>query len=446
MGRRVWRALALVSACAWALPLAGEEPPPPSFVLPRLTQPIRIDGDLSDPGWAEAAKVETFYETNVGDNVAPPVRTVGWVGYDSRFFYVAFRCDDPDPKKIRAPFVDRDNVFSDQDFAGIILDVKNDRRSAYELFVNPRGIQDDAIINDATGNEDFSPDVFWQSAGRIDATGWQVEMAIPLSSLRYPNKDPQTWAIILYRNYPRAFRYQMFSARLPRGSNCFVCHFGTLEGISGLPGSSHIVAAPYAAGSNTKTYPGSDAYDGAGDNEVTKGKVGLDVKWAPDTRTILDATINPDFSQIESDVAQISANERFALFYPEKRPFFLEGVDLLADPDPGRLHAHDHLAALGRADHREARRGNRLHGARDGGPWRRHRDPAGARVLRHGAAGLPLPRGARARASGPRRLLRRAPRNRARHPGRRLQRRRRSRLPVAALRRRPADRAVPLHR
>ncbi|MEP6995866.1 MAG: hypothetical protein ABI968_15185, partial [Acidobacteriota bacterium] len=142
-------------AALWALPLLAQEPspPPPSTPLPRLSQPIRIDGDLSDPGWAEAAKIETFYETNVGDNVPPPVRTVAWVGYDSRFFYVAIRCDDPDPQKIRAPYVDRDNVFSDQDFAGILLDVKNDRRSAYELFVNPRGIQDDAIINDASGNE-----------------------------------------------------------------------------------------------------------------------------------------------------------------------------------------------------------------------------------------------------------------------------------------------------
>jgi hypothetical protein len=319
-------------AFACARPVGAEEPRHPSWTLPLVTQPIRIDGDLSDPGWTEAAKVETFYETNVGDNVAPPVRTVAWVGYDSRFLYVAFRCDDPDARRIRAPFVDRDNVFSEQDFAGIILDVNNDRRSAYELFVNPRGIQDDAIINDATGNEDFSPDVFWQSAGRIDATGWQVEMAIPLTSLRYPETDPQTWAIMFYRNYPRDYRYQIFSARLPRGSNCFVCHFGTLEGITGLPRTSHVVAAPYVAGSNTKTYPGSDAYSGSGDNEVTKGKVGMDVKWAPGTHTILDATINPDFSQIESDVAQISANERFALFYPEKRPFFLEGVDLWQTP------------------------------------------------------------------------------------------------------------------
>src|SRR3984893_5404379 len=280
------RRLGLAALAAfWALPLIGEEPPPPpppSTPFARLSHPIRIDGDLSDPGWSEAAKIEIFYETNVGDNVPPPVRTVGWVGYDSHFFYVAFRCEDPDPRKIRAPFVDRDNVFSDQDFVGIILDVKNDRRSAYELFVNPRGIQDDAIVNDATGNEDFSPDIFWQSAGRIDATGWQVEMAIPLSSLRYPDNDPQTWAILLYRNYPRDFRYQIFDSRLPRGSNCTVCHAGTLEGITGLPRGGHVVVAPYVAGSDTKTYPGSDAYSGTGDNEVTKGKVGLDLKWAHD--------------------------------------------------------------------------------------------------------------------------------------------------------------------
>src|SRR5215831_14225105 len=104
MARRAGEALALVCIGALApLSLAAEEPPHPSWNLPRVTQPIRIDGDLSDPGWAEAAKIETFYETNVGDNVPPPVRTVGWVGYDSRFLYVAFRCDDPDVSRIRAP-------------------------------------------------------------------------------------------------------------------------------------------------------------------------------------------------------------------------------------------------------------------------------------------------------------------------------------------------------
>jgi hypothetical protein len=370
-GRRrawgLWRFVRLRLRLGSPLTLSPEEPrsPPRPSSCRGSPSPSVSTGTLG-PGLGGRAKVEVS-ETNVGDNVPPPVKTVAWVGYDSRFFYVAFRCDDPDVRKIRAPFVDRDNVYSDQDFAGIILDVKNDRRSAYELFVNARGIQDDAIMNDATGNEDFSPDIFWQSAGRIDATGWQVEMAIPLSSLRYPATDPQTWAINLYRNYPRDFRYQIFSSPLPRGSNCFVCHFGTLEGITGLPRAGHLVAAPYVAGSNAKTYPGSDAYDGAGDNEVTKGKIGMDVKWAPGADTIVDATVNPDFSQIESDVAQISAKRTLRPLLPRGSVRSSSRVDLFRRRSR-RSHAHDHLAAVGRSHHGEGRHRHCLHRARHGGP------------------------------------------------------------------------------
>ena len=136
-------------------PAATEFAPP--IPMAKIASPIRIDGDLSDAGWKDAAKVETWYESNVGDNVPGPVPTTAYVGYDSRFLYVAFDCRDPVPAKIRAPYVDRDNVFSEQDFVGIILNAKNDRRSAVEFFVNARGIQDDGITNDASGNEDFSP-------------------------------------------------------------------------------------------------------------------------------------------------------------------------------------------------------------------------------------------------------------------------------------------------
>src|SRR5215470_1436237 len=216
----------------------------PSLALPRISAPIQIDGDLSDPGWQQAAQVTIFYETNVTDNGPPPVKTTAWVGYDERFFYAAFRCDDPDLSKLRAPFVDRDNVFSDQDFVGVILDARNDRRSAIEFFVNPRGIQDDFVVNDATGNENPSPDFFWDSAGKIVKDGWQVEIRIPLSSLRYGTGDPQTWGVILYRNYPRDFRYQIFNVVLPRGANCFICRESELTGITGLPPGGHLVVAP----------------------------------------------------------------------------------------------------------------------------------------------------------------------------------------------------------
>ena len=330
---------AILSIAAVLLSLAvgarGQTKAPPDFeppiALARISSPIQVDGDLSDPGWREAAKVETWYESNVGDNVPPPVQTIAYVGYDSRFLYVAFDCRDPNPAKIRAPYVDRDNVFSDQDFVGLILNAKNDRRSGVEFFVNPRGIQDDGITNDATGNEDFSPDFFWDSAGKIGPQGWTVEIRIPLTSIRYPKGDRETWGMMLYRNYPRDFRYQIFDVKLPRGSNCFVCRSREWTDITGLPRGGHLVVAPYLTASES----GTPRTGEAGTEFVSKpieGDAGLDVKWTPNADTALDVTINPDFSQIESDVAQISVNERFALFFPEKRPFFLEGVDLLETP------------------------------------------------------------------------------------------------------------------
>ena len=308
--------------------LAAEEAVP-RLGLPHISSPITVDGDLSDPRWQEAGVVDVFYEFNPGDNTVPPVKTVARIGYDDRFFYVSFWCEEPDVSRIRAPYVDRDGISDDQDYVGILLDVENQHHSAIDFWIGPKGIQADSVFTEGTFNEDFGPDYFWQSAGRIAADSWSVEVAIPLASLRYPNQDPQDWALALYRVYPREFNYQFYSVKIPRGFSCFLCYSATVEGIAGLPQGGHFVAAPYAAGSGTRTFPDAS---GAGGDKVTKGKVGIDAKWLPNASTIVDATLNPDFSQIESDVAQIAVNQRFALFYPEKRPFFLEHVDLLQMP------------------------------------------------------------------------------------------------------------------
>ena len=319
-----------LAAALVAASMAGAQEPRASLPLPRITSPIKVDGDLSDPGWKQAAHVDLPYEIHVTDDGAPPVKTTGYLGYDSTYFYAALHCEDPDPRKIRAPFADRDSISSDQDFAGLFLDPRHDGRSALELFVNPRGIQNDGITNDATGQEDFSPDLFWDAAAKITAHGWDVEMRIPLTSLRYAKGDPQTWGVILYRNYPRDFRYQITSVPLPKGTNCTVCHEMDLTGLTGLPSSNHLVMAPYATArevGEARGEPGSSFR-----NKPVEGEAGADVKWNPGPDTALDLTLNPDFSQIESDVAQIAANQRFALFYPEKRPFFMEGVDLFQTP------------------------------------------------------------------------------------------------------------------
>ncbi len=305
---------------------------PGSVVVPRVSAPIRIDGDLDDAGWREAARVELRFESNVADNGPPPVATIGLVAYDGAFLYFAFDCRDPDPARIRAPFVDRDNVGSDQDFAGLILDTRGEKRIGHELFVNPRGIHSDGITNDATGNEDFSPDLFWDSAARITATGWTMEARLPFSSLRYGAADPQTWNVLFYRNYPRDYRYQVWNAPLPHGSNCFLCHMVPLTGLAGLPHGGHVVAAPYVTLRRDTVYDASDAPGAAAPHASLRAQVGADVKWTPTADLALDLAVNPDFSQVESDVTKLDVNQRFALFYPEKRPFFLESVDLFDTP------------------------------------------------------------------------------------------------------------------
>lgn len=306
----------------------------PETLLPipliRTAAEIRVDGVVSETEWKDAAVVDTFYETSPGDNTPPKIRTVAYLTYDGKYLYLGFKAFDPEPEKIRAPYVDRDEVIGTDDNIAVFLDTRNDRRSALEFRVNPRGSQLDAVWNDATFSEDLSPDFFYDTAARITAEGWEAEIRIPFSSLRYPQAPTQSWGILIWRNYPRDFRYGIHSSPLPRGSNCHICHMRTLTGLTGLPSGGHLVVAPYATGTLTSEPEGtlgSDLVDGD-----PEGDAGLDVKWTPNPDHAVDATINPDFSQIESDVAQIAVNERFALFFPEKRPFFLEGVDLFETP------------------------------------------------------------------------------------------------------------------
>jgi hypothetical protein len=303
--------------------------PGPPLTIRRATGPITIDGDLSDPGWQGVDSVRTWFETRVGDNVEPQVRNIGFLTYDDKFLYAGFIFDDPDPGSIRAPLGDHDAISGSLDYGGVIIDTHNDGKTAQMFLADPRGLQYDALTNDVSG-EDSSPDYYWDCAGKITSTGWNLEIRIPFSSLRYSNADDPTMGILLYRNYPRDRHYQFFSARLPRDVNCFVCNSSKLNGLENLPHGSHLVVAPYAS-SSQQALPSADLGSPLHSNDV-EAQVGGDVKWNPGAAVSIDGTINPDFSQIESDVAQISANERFALSYPEKRPFFLEGKDLFATP------------------------------------------------------------------------------------------------------------------
>ncbi len=301
-----------------------------TIAITRAAGHITIDGDLSDEGWQHATRIDRWYETQPSDNTEPKVKNVGYLTFDDHFLYAAFEFEDPSPASIRAPFADRDNIGNGyNDYGGILLDARGTGTTGALYVVTPRNIQYDSIIDDFSG-EDSSPDFFWDSATKVTDHGWTLEMRIPFSSIRYRNVDPQTWHIMLYRNYPRNYHYQFFSARLPRGGNCFVCRANLLTGLEHLPAGGHLVAAPFVTAADL-AQPTGDLGAPLAPGTVS-GHAGIDVKYLPNADNALDLTIKPDFSQVESDTAQIATNQRFALFFPEKRPFFLEGIDLFATP------------------------------------------------------------------------------------------------------------------
>ena len=322
----------LASAAFTAVPstaFAAVPAPGPPLTISKAAGPIVVDGNLDDAGWQNIPGVTQWYETRVGDSVEPQVKNVGYLAYDDKYLYAAFRFDDPNPKLIRAPLGDRDAISGTTDYGGILVDSRNDGKTAQMFLANANGLMYDAISSDITG-EDSSPDYYWDTAGKVTESGWTLEIRVPFSSLRYSQATNPTWGILLYRNYPREQHYQFFSNPLPRDVNCFICNSSKLTGLEALPQGSHLVVAPYATGQRL------DAAGSGLGSPLEQGDVetefGGDVKWSPFASTAIDGTINPDFSQIESDVAQITANERFALFYPEKRPFFLEGIDLFSTP------------------------------------------------------------------------------------------------------------------
>src|SRR5690242_14709255 len=205
-GRRVaaFAAGALV-ALASTFPTASQaaEPKPgPTVTIRRAAGPITLDGDLSDPGWKGADSLKTWYETNPGDNTEPAAHNLAFLTYDDRYFYAAFQFDDPHPELIRAPLGDHDGISSANDYGGLILDSRNEGKTAQMFLATPCGVEYDAVSSDVSG-EDSSPDYYWDAVGKVTATGWNLEIRVPLSSLRYSDAEHPTWRVLLYRNYPR---------------------------------------------------------------------------------------------------------------------------------------------------------------------------------------------------------------------------------------------------
>jgi Domain of unknown function (DUF5916)/Carbohydrate family 9 binding domain-like len=305
----------------------------PKFSVRATETPVKIDGVLDDPSWQDATVIPLDYEYRPGDNIPAVVSTDVMITFDHDYLYVAFKAKDPEPGKIRAHLMDRDQIdtFIQDDHVVLMIDTFNDERRGFQFRVNPLGVQADAIFSETNGIEDFSWDLIWDSAGRITDFGYVVEIGISLKQLRFPRTDDaQTWGFDLARSYPRNVRHRFAAVPKDRNWTCALCQVVKLTGFEGLEPGRNIELDPTLTATRTDTLEEPDATGlTGGDTDVELGITG---SWGITPNITLSATVNPDFSQVEADVAQLEINERFALFYPERRPFFLEGIDLFSTP------------------------------------------------------------------------------------------------------------------
>ena len=285
---------------------------------------------MDEAAWQDAVRVDVDIETRPGENIRAPVDTTAYLIEDGENLYLAFDAEDPDPASIRAYLRDRDSAWND-DFIGVVLDTYNDERRAFQFFANPLGVQMDTTNDDVNQNEDVSWDAIWTSAGQINADGYVVEMQIPLSQLRFPSlAGKQTWGFDLLRFYPRDHRYRLSNNPLDRNRGCYLCQMSKLSGLEGSRPGRDIEVVP------TLTASKADTTEDPAIEPIQSGDVdmeaGVSIRWGITPDMTANLALNPDFSQVEADVAQLSVNERFALFFPEKRPFFLEGADYFSTP------------------------------------------------------------------------------------------------------------------
>jgi len=313
------------------LALTARAADPPVVKIPHLDQAPALTDFLEmkpNAAWTgRMAKIEGFLQREPSDGKPVSQKTEAYLGYDDKNLYVIFVCFDSEPGKIRAPLGRREAVFDD-DLVGVFFDTFHDRQHAYEFFVNPVGIQGDAIQTEGQG-DDFSFDTLWHSQGKLTPQGYVVWMAIPFKSLRFHSAARQTWGFGAARYIPRSNEssYWPYNTRKVEG---FTQQLATLEGLDNISAGRNIQLIPYGA------FSAGRFRDTSGDvprlRTSNDARVGLDAKVVLRDALTLDLTVNPDFSQVESDEPQVTANRRFEVYFPEKRPFFIENAGFFQTP------------------------------------------------------------------------------------------------------------------
>lgn len=312
---------------------------------PEKTAPIRltrfaaapvIDGVLDEEVWKSSPVFKDFYQIRPGDNIAPSQASEAVIGYDAKFLYLGFRAFEA-PGKVRATVAKRDSVFDD-DWIGVILDTFNDKRRAYQFFFNPLGVQADAVRTE-DGNEDFSVDVVMESKGVVGERGYTVEVAIPFKSLRYEAGKGKLWGLHIIRVAQSYNGEQSSWMPIARDNSSALGQAGQITGIEDVSTERTLELIPSLTLSETgrrvrtvtpaviERTPGmTDA--GRFVNGPVDLDPGLTAKFGLTPTVTLDLALNPDFAQVEADATVVTANQRFPIFFEEKRPFFLENIDI----------------------------------------------------------------------------------------------------------------------
>ncbi len=306
--------------------------PSPSVTIPRIDTVITVDGKLDEPVWARAARLEGFHQYRPVDGRPAEEETILLVWYSPTAVHIGVIAHDTDPGSIRATFTDRDKI-DGEDRVRIYLDTFNDRRRAAFFGVNGLGVQEDGLRSETGtnagslfgGQDDLNVDFLWDSKGQLTDRGYEVEIRIPFKSLQY-SSGPQTWGFNAVR-YVKRSAFEDTWTDVRRANSSFLAQEGTITGLADMQRGVVLEAQPFV----TASWNGSRDDAGTFARGDPSPSAGVNLQVAT-TSMAFDGTINPDFSQIESDASLITVNERFALFLPEKRPFFLKGIDLFTTP------------------------------------------------------------------------------------------------------------------
>jgi hypothetical protein len=300
-----------------------------SLLVPRLASaPTMADFEgMEARGIArEMAVVSNFIQSDPSDGQKATQRTQVYLGYDSKALYVVWLCFDSEPGKIRAHLVRRENIYDD-DVVGVTLDTFRDQRHALDFGNNPLGVQADGLWTEGSNNNpDNSWDTVWDSQGKLTSQGFIVWQRIPFLCLRAHGSGRQNWGIVLHRVIARTQESDYW----PRVSSRITGRLtqeGVLRDIDAEGAHGNIQLNPYASMATFKSLDTRDSLNPRFDQKLAQGKIGLDSKFVFHNSLVLDSTINPDFAQVESDQPQNTVNQRFEVFFPEKRPFFLENAN-----------------------------------------------------------------------------------------------------------------------